>query len=116
MVSRVASGARYGVKDWLIQRLSAVVMIVYSLFMAGYLFWHPVANFAEWQSLFHSLPVRLFSLVFLLSLFFHAWVGMRDIFMDYVHPTLIRLGLHALVVLLLVAYAAWSLQILWGLA
>jgi len=116
MVIRVASGARYGVKDWLVQRLSAVVMIVYTLFMTAYLLWHPVTNFADWQALFHSLPVRLLSLLFLLSLFFHAWVGMRDIFMDYVHPTLIRLGLHALTVLLLTAYAVWSLRILWGLA
>ena len=116
MVSRVPSGARYGIKDWLVQRLTAVVMVVYTLFMTGYLLWQPVSNFADWHMLFHSLPVRLFSLIFLLSLFLHAWLGMRDIFMDYVHPTLIRLGLHTIVILALVAYAAWAVQILWGLA
>jgi len=114
MVGRVASGARYGIKDWLIQRLSAVVMVVYTLFMVGYLWWRPVSDFADWQQLFHSLPIRLFSLLFLFSLFLHAWLGMRDIFMDYIHPTLIRLGLHTLVILALVAYAAWAIQILWG--
>ncbi|WP_322629540.1 succinate dehydrogenase, hydrophobic membrane anchor protein [Halothiobacillus sp.] len=114
MVSRVPSGDRYGIKDWLVQRLTAVVMAVYTLFMTGYLLWQPVSNFAGWQELFHSLPVRLFSLIFLLSLFLHAWLGMRDIFMDYVHATLIRLGLYALVILALVAYAAWAVRILWG--
>lgn len=116
MVNRVPSGARYGIKDWLIQRLSAVVMIVYTLFVAGYLLLHPVGQYAGWQAMFHSLPVRLFTLLFVWSLLLHAWVGMRDIFMDYVHPTLLRLGLHTLVILALAAYGAWAVQILWGAA
>lgn len=113
MVKRIASGAHYGLKDWLVQRVSAVVMALYTLFLFGFFLTQP-HTFASWQGLFHSLPLRLFSLLFLLSVFVHSWVGMRDIFMDYVHPTVIRLALHVAVILALLAYAAWAVQILWS--
>jgi len=114
MVKRTVVGAHYGLKDWLAQRVTAAVMALYTLFMAGYLVIHPALDYASWHGLFESQFVRLASLLFMFSLFWHAWIGMRDIFMDYVHPTLIRLVLHVLVILALVAYAAWSAQILWG--
>jgi len=113
MVKRIVSGAHYGLKDWLAQRVTAVVMALYTLFMGGFLLVHPL-SFNAWQALFHSLPVRLASLLFLFSLFLHAWVGMRNIFMDYVHPAVVRLGLHVMVILTLVAYAVWAVQILWS--
>ena len=113
MVNRLVSGAHYGLKDWLIQRVTAVVMALYTLFLMGFFLTQPL-TFAAWQGLFLSLPVRLASLLFLLSVFIHAWVGMRDIFMDYVHPTVIRLTLHVAVILALLAYAAWAVQILWS--
>ena len=113
MVKRIVSGAHYGLKDWLAQRVTAVVMALYTLFLGGFLFVRPL-SFSAWQELFHSLPVRLASLLFLFSLFLHTWVGMRNIFMDYVHPTVLRLALHVAVILALVAYAAWAVQILWS--
>jgi succinate dehydrogenase / fumarate reductase membrane anchor subunit len=113
MVKRIVSGAHYGLRDWLIQRITAVVMAIYSLFLFGF-FLTQTLSFASWQGLFHSLPVRLASLLFLFSVFIHAWVGMRDIFMDYIHPTVIRLSLHVAVILALIAYAAWAVQILWS--
>jgi len=59
--------------------------------------------------------MRSFSMLFLLSLFYHAWIGVRDIVMDYVKPASIRLSIHVLVILALVLYVIWSVQILWGL-
>lgn len=114
MVKRIVVGAHYGLKDWLAQRVTAAVMALYTLFMAGFLLSHRGLGYAAWHDLFQSQSVRLASLLFLFSLFLHAWIGMRDIFMDYVHPTLIRLVLHVLVILALVAYAAWAAQILWS--
>jgi succinate dehydrogenase / fumarate reductase, membrane anchor subunit len=64
--------------------------------------------------LFEPQWMRLATLVFLLSLFWHAWIGMRDILMDYVKSTLLRLALQIVVALLLVAYAGWAIQILWS--
>jgi len=113
MVKRVVSGARYGVRDWLLQRVTAGVMALYTLFLGVFFLTQPL-SFEGWSTLFHSLPLRLASLLFLFSLFLHAWVGMRNIFMDYIHPTALRLALHVAVILALVAYAAWAVQILWS--
>ena len=114
MVNRVVVGAHYGARDWLIQRVTALVMALYLVIMAGYLLMQPELNYDTWTALFSSLPVRTFSLLFLLSLFYHAWVGVRDIVMDYVKSAGVRLVIHVLVILALILYAIWSVQILWG--
>jgi len=115
MVNRVVVGAHYGLSDWLIQRVTAVVMAVYCLVLAGYLLWQPYVNYDIWTELFSNLVVRSFSLLFLLSLFYHAWIGVRDIVMDYVKPPGIRLFVYVLVILALIMYVIWSAQILWGM-
>jgi succinate dehydrogenase / fumarate reductase, membrane anchor subunit len=115
MVNRIVTGAHYGLRDWLIQRVTAVVMAVYTLVVAGILLWQASFGYDTWIELFSSNVMRSFSLLFLLSLFYHAWIGVRDIVMDYVKPAGIRLLLHVLVILALVLYVIWSVQILWGL-
>jgi len=64
--------------------------------------------------LFSSQLMRTFTLLFLLCLFYHAWVGIRDIVMDYVQLAGVRLVVHILVILVLLLYTIWSVQILWG--
>lgn len=115
MVNRVVVGAHYGLRDWLIQRISAVVMAVYILSLAVYLLMQPRLDYDVWTVLFSSLPVRTFTLLFLLCLFYHAWLGIRDIVMDYVKPAGARLVIHVLVILVSLLYAIWSVQILWGI-
>jgi succinate dehydrogenase / fumarate reductase membrane anchor subunit len=115
MVNRVVVGAHFGLRDWLIQRISAVVMAVYGLSMAVYLLMLPRLDYDVWTGLFSSLAVRTFTLLFLLCLFFHAWIGIRDIVMDYVNSAGVRLVIHVLVVLVSLLYTIWSVQILWGI-
>lgn len=115
MVNRVVVGAHYGLRDWLIQRVSAAVMAAYGLWLVGYLLLQPHFNYDVWTGLFSSQAVRTFSLLFLLSLFYHAWIGIRDIVMDYVKSSAVRLTIHVLVVLALLLYVIWSVQILWGM-
>lgn len=115
MVNRVVVGAHYGLRDWLIQRITAVLMVLYSMALAGYLLLQTDIDYDVWTALFSSLTVRTFSLLFLLSLFYHAWVGIRDIVMDYVKSAAVRLLIHVLVILALLLYAIWSVEILWGM-
>ncbi len=115
MLNRVVVGAHYGLRDWLVQRVSAVVMVLYSVALAGYLVLQDHLSYDVWTGLFASLLMRSFSLLFLLALFFHAWIGIRDIVMDYVKPASIRLVIHVMVILALVLYTIWSVQILWGM-
>jgi len=115
MVNRVVTGAHYGLRDWLVQRVTAVVMAVYSLVVVGYLLLQHSFGYDTWVELFSGNIMRSFSLLFLLSLFYHAWIGVRDIVMDYIKPASIRLVIHVLVILALVLYTIWSVQILWGM-
>jgi succinate dehydrogenase / fumarate reductase membrane anchor subunit len=114
MVNRVVTGAHYGLRDWLMQRITALIMAAYSLLMAGWLLQHPNVDYDAWTRLFASNVVRSFSLLFLFAVFSHAWVGMRDIVMDYIKSAHIRLGIHVMVILALIMYVIWSVQILWS--
>ncbi len=114
MVGRSVSGARYGVRDWLVQRVSAVYMAVYTLVLLTLLARQPI-TYASWHGLFEPAPMRYATLLFALSLYLHAWVGVRDIFMDYLKPTWLRLAAEAASILALVLYAAWTVNILWSL-
>jgi succinate dehydrogenase / fumarate reductase membrane anchor subunit len=115
MVDRIVTGAHYGLRDWLLQRVTAVLMAVYAIFMALWLLLQPSLDHDSWTGLFSSNVVRSFSLLFLLSVFYHAWVGVRDIVMDYIKLSGLRLALHVVVILVLLMYAIWSVQILWGM-
>lgn len=114
MLNRVVTGAHYGLRDWLAQRVTAVIMALFVLFIAGYLLLQPVVNYDVWTSLFSNNVTRSFALLFLLCLFYHAWIGVRDIVMDYVKPAGVRFIIHVVVILALLMYAIWSVQILWG--
>ena len=114
MVNRVVVGAHYGLRDWIIQRVTAVVMTVYCVALLAYLLMQPQVNYDVWTALFSSQIVRTFTLLFLLSVFYHAWIGVRDAVMDYVRSAAVRLVIHVLVILMLLLYAIWSVQILWG--
>ncbi|MBU1213753.1 MAG: succinate dehydrogenase, hydrophobic membrane anchor protein [Gammaproteobacteria bacterium] len=115
MVNRIVTGAHYGLRDWLVQRVTAVVMAVYVLAVAVWALWQPAFGYDVWTELFSGNTMRSFSLLFLLGLFYHAWIGVRDIVMDYVKPASIRLLIHVLVILALILYVIWAVQILWGL-
>jgi succinate dehydrogenase / fumarate reductase membrane anchor subunit len=114
MVNRVIVGAHYGLRGWMVQRVSAVVVTLYVLLFVGILLFARPATFTEWRGMFAYQPMKLATLLFAISLFLHTWVGMRDILMDYARPTSVRLTLEALVAVLLVAWAGWAIQILWS--
>ncbi|HEY6095576.1 MAG TPA: succinate dehydrogenase, hydrophobic membrane anchor protein [Gallionellaceae bacterium] len=115
MVNRIVTGAHYGLRDWLAQRITAAVMLLYVLMLGAYLLWQRRLDYDAWTALFSSDVVRSFTLLFLLSLYYHAWIGMRDIVMDYLKPAWLRLLIHVGVIMALLLYAIWAVQILWGM-
>ena len=116
MVARVIVGAHYGWKDWLAQRATAVVMALYTLLLLGIALYRGGIDHASWTSLFAYPAFRIATLLFGLALLWHAWIGMRDIWMDYVKPVGLRMTLEVLTVMVLIGYAAWLIEVLWGLA
>ena len=115
VLNRIVTGAHYGLRDWLIQRITAVIMVIYTFVITGYLIIQPAIDYNAWTLLFSSNVVRTFTLLFLLCIFYHAWIGVRDIVMDYVKPAAVRLFLYVLVIITLMLYVIWSVQILWGM-
>ena len=112
--SRVVVGAHYGWRDWLVQRVTAVVMTFYTILILGMLLWFGGLDFAAWKAAFGNEAFRISTFIFMVALFWHAWVGVRNILMDYVKPVMVRLTLQVLVIGALVGYAGWTIQVLWG--
>jgi succinate dehydrogenase / fumarate reductase membrane anchor subunit len=112
--NRLVVGAHYGVKDWLAQRVTAIIMVVYTVILLGTFLTAQNFTYEGWASLFSRQWFKLFSAVTFFGLFYHVWVGMRDIWMDYVKNAGIKLTLQIATVLALVAYAVWTVQILWS--
>jgi succinate dehydrogenase / fumarate reductase membrane anchor subunit len=115
MVKHHLVGAHYGLRDWLVQRLTAVVMLVYiGAFALFFVFAGRSMSFELWRALFATTWVRIFTSVTLLAMFWHAWVGVRDIWMDYVKPLGLRVMLHALTAVWLVGSLVYMVNVVWG--
>ena len=111
---RQAVGAHYGWRDWLVQRVTAVLMAVYTVLLLAIVLWNGGLERALWLALFADPAFKLATFVFMLALLWHAWIGVRDIWMDYVKPVGVRLTLEIVTLVVLVAYVGWTIQILWG--
>ncbi|ODT36479.1 MAG: succinate dehydrogenase, hydrophobic membrane anchor protein [Lautropia sp. SCN 70-15] len=111
---RLIVGAHYGLRDWLAQRITAVILVVYTLVLLGWLFALPELSYGSWAGMFASTWMKVLTLLALVSLVWHAWVGVRDIFMDYIKPTGLRLFLLIATIVALVGYAIWAIMILWS--
>ena len=114
-MQRLVVGAGYGLKDWLAQRITGVVMAVFTLIMFAAALGGAMSSREAWQAFMGNGLIRFLSFLFIVSLCWHAWVGVRDIWMDYVKPVGLRLGLQVFSIVWLVGCAGWAIQVLWRL-
>jgi succinate dehydrogenase / fumarate reductase membrane anchor subunit len=114
VLNKIFSKGYAGLRNWLLQRATAVVMALYSLLMVALLATQRPGNYQAWREMFSPAWVRLATLLFCLSLFVHAWLGVRDVLRDYVPSLRARMVLQVLVDTALLVYSAWSVTILWG--
>ena len=113
-LTNVTSLSGNGMRDWLIQRTTSVVMIAYIIFLFAFIICHQPLDYVVWQGLFSHLGMRLFSSLFLLSLFWHAWIGMWTIVTDYIKSASLRLIIQLVIIITLFLYFIWGLVIFWG--
>lgn len=121
MVTTITNLGRNGVADWVIQRLTSVVLMAYTVFIVGFLVLNPDLDYGTWRGLFDQLWVRIFSLFTLVSIVAHGWIGLWSVLHDYVTEQLIgkkalalrmiALSIYAIVV---IAYLVWGVEVLWG--
>jgi succinate dehydrogenase / fumarate reductase, membrane anchor subunit len=113
---RVVVGAHYGLRDWLAQRVTAVLMAVFTLLLlVQVLFTAGPIGYDKWAGIFASQWMKVLTFSVILAMLYHVWVGVRDIWMDYVKPVSIRLSLQVVSIVWLVGCAGWAIQVLWRL-
>ena len=113
---RIVVGAHYGLRDWLAQRVTAVLMALFTLLVLGQLLASkgPIGHYT-WSGIFSAQWMKVLTFTVILALLYHVWVGMRDIWMDYVKPVAVRLSLQVFSIVWLVGCAGWAIQVLWRL-
>ena len=107
-------GAHRGLDMWLVQRASAIYMALFLPLSLGWLAWQAPLDYTSWRALFLPLGAKVAVLLFIVALLVHAWIGLREIFIDYVHALLARLALYFLFATLYGGCLAWAVDILWS--
>lgn len=116
MVKNVTSLTRSGLRDWLLQRVSAIILGAYVIFLAAFILFHPQMDYFTWSNLFKNPIMRISTVIVLVAVLIHAYIGMWTISTDYLTKcTAVRLLFQAVVFLALIAFLIWGIIILWGL-
>jgi succinate dehydrogenase / fumarate reductase membrane anchor subunit len=112
---RIVVGAHYGLRDWLAQRVTALLMALFTLVLLVQLLMPGELGYDRWAGIFAAQWMKVLSFVVIVSLAYHAWVGVRDVLMDYVQATGVRLLAQVFTIVWLVGCAGWAVQVLWRL-
>ena len=112
---RIVVGAHYGLRDWLAQRVTALLMALFTLVVLLQVLLPGELGYDRWAGIFAAQWMKVLTFVVIVSLAYHAWVGVRDILMDYVKPVGTRLLIQVFTIVWLVGCMGWAVQVLWRL-
>jgi succinate dehydrogenase / fumarate reductase membrane anchor subunit len=112
---RPLGAAHRGLEQFLVQRATAVVLAVFILYLAGRFAACPVADYAQWKDWMTPPHIRLGTVLAIVALLLHAWIGLRSVYLDYLHAPALRVSVSAFTAAALVAMGTWAGDILlWG--
>lgn len=114
MVSNVTSLTGNGLKDWLIQRVTAIGFAIYVLIFVGFFLTHPHFNYTQWVGLFQCRMFQIATILALIALILHSWIGIWTVTTDYIKSTALRLSIQMLVAIWLLGQLVWGFSIVWG--
>ncbi|MDP3558890.1 MAG: succinate dehydrogenase, hydrophobic membrane anchor protein [Legionellaceae bacterium] len=114
MVTNITSLTGNGLKDWLIQRVTAVYLLVYTVAILCFLKGHAPLDFVVWQNYFHCIWVKVATIIALSAVLLHAWIGLWTVTTDYMHGLCTRISVQVLVLIFLLAQCVWGFLIVWG--
>ncbi|MFZ2987114.1 succinate dehydrogenase, hydrophobic membrane anchor protein [Ideonella sp.] len=112
---RIVVGAHYGLRDWLAQRITAVLMALFTVAVLVQVLMPGELGYDKWAGIFAAQWMKTLTFALIVSLAYHAWVGVRDIWMDYIKPVGLRLALQVFTLVWLIGCAGWAVQVLWRL-
>lgn len=104
---------RLGYQDWFVQRITALLIGIYTVFIIVFLWAHHPISYLQLHALFSDWLMKVATLIVIFSVLWHAWIGLWTIFTDYVKSKPVRLVLQTVVCLLLVTYFIWTIEFLW---
>lgn len=111
---RIVVGAHYGLSDWLAQRVTAGLMALFTLIvLVQVIFSRGPIGYDKWSGIFSTQWMKVLTFTVILAMLYHVWVGVRDIWMDYVKPVSVRLSLQVFSLVWLIGCAGWAIQVLW---
>jgi len=110
---RLVVGAHYGARDWLVQRATAVLMTLFTLVIVVQCLLPGEMSYQKWGAMFAPQWMKVLTFVTIAAILWHAWIGVRDVLMDYVPQLAARLVLQVAAIAWLVGCAGWALQVLW---
>lgn len=102
-----------GLRAWLVQRVSAVYMLLFIVYFLIRLVTDPPRSYSEWHGWMMHSSVSIATGVFFAALLAHVWIGVRDVIMDYIHPVALRVSVLTLLGFGLMAMGLWVAQIFW---
>ena len=106
---RTVVGAHYGIRDWLVQRVTGVIILIWVLAMLVRFVVASDMSFAGWNAFMSGAVMKTLTLFTIFAVAYHAWIGVRDIWMDYIKCPAQRLALHLFTILWLVGCVVYSL-------
>jgi succinate dehydrogenase / fumarate reductase, membrane anchor subunit len=113
---RIVVGAHYGLRDWLAQRVTAALMAIFTVVvLAQVIFSNGPMGYDKWAGIFSTQWMKALTFAIIIAMLYHVWVGVRDIWMDYIKPVAVRLSLQVFSIVWLVSCAGWAIQVLWRL-
>jgi succinate dehydrogenase / fumarate reductase membrane anchor subunit len=111
---RIVTGAGYGFRDWLAQRVTGALMALFTvILLVQVIFTSGPIGYEQWAGIFSAQWMKVLTFAVILALLYNVWVGVRDIWMDYIKPVGMRLVLHIVSIVWLVGCAGWAIQVLW---
>lgn len=114
MVRASTSFGKSGLQDWLFQRVTAVILAAYFGYLFFYCLQHPGFQYQEWRHLFQCAWMRYATILALVSVLVHAWIGLWTVSTDYLKPTWLRFTTQIFFILLLLGYLMWGIHIVWS--
>jgi succinate dehydrogenase / fumarate reductase membrane anchor subunit len=114
MVKTILSVSHQGLRDWAIQRVSAILMTIYTIGLVSYFILTPELSFYQWHELFAQSWMKIATILFLLCILSHAWVGIWTVYTDYVKSFVLRSILQVTILLMLSACFIWGILIVWS--
>lgn len=114
MVKNVSALGRNGVHDWLLLRASSIIIILYVLYLLVFFILAPDLTYEIWHGFFATSITKVFTLLTLLSILVHAWIGLWQVLTDYMKPLAVRLGLQLIIIFVLLVYLLYGTIIMWG--